>query len=326
MIEQLRSGEFAGFWHSITGDYEIITRDKLPRWGIQGLKMYPWPQVVVPDGRVQRVDEPYISTPVIQDVQYEVSEFSPIREQTLHRRFSQLGDDQSEILAFASQYGLLTDGHRLCLASPREQRYPPHIYVESLSFWRSEIRTMRRLVWLWDKTKGNPQRLAEHVRWHDTPVPEWAEASWAYQVDITFPLKLGEPRVEDYIAIGFGGPEGSDGRPLGFFDNEMPENLFDPWTPHDPVAPARFYVSWIVNSRMKDHVRPFVLVWRPGEIVLWPDSLLAAMYAQFALELTGRTRPAQQCPGCGIYFIPSHGRQRYCEEACRKRHWDRENR
>ena len=64
-----------------------------------------------------------------------------------------------------------------------------------------------------------------------------------------------------------------------------------------------------------------MLPFRKGDIYLFPDSLKAAIYTLVALELSGRQRPSVICAGCGSYFIPGHGRQRFCEDACRKRSW-----
>jgi hypothetical protein len=37
-------------------------------------------------------------------------------------------------------------------------------------------------------------------------------------------------------------------------------------------------------------------------------------------EVTGQEGSAIQCerPGCGKFFVPTHGRQRYCSPECRK--------
>ena len=50
------------------------------------------------------------------------------------------------------------------------------------------------------------------------------------------------------------------------------------------------------------------------------------MYVQLAMEVSGKERPAILCAGCGKYFVPLHGRKRYCEPRCRKRKWASEHR
>ena len=96
--------------------------------------------------------------------------------------------------------------------------------------------------------------------------------------------------------------------------------LLERWRHGDPVEPARYFVHREVNRRLKGHVSPAVLPFRKGEIFFFPDCLLSAVYTQFMLELSGRNRPAVLCArlGCGRYFEPAHGRQRYCDKPCQQ--------
>jgi hypothetical protein len=95
------------------------------------------------------------------------------------------------------------------------------------------------------------------------------------------------------------------------------------WKFGDAIEPARYLVYCRINDRLAGHVNPMIMAYRGGELLLFPDSLLTALYVLFALEVSGRARyPEIQCAGCGTTFTPSHGSQRYCVPACRKWHWD----
>jgi len=103
------------------------------------------------------------------------------------------------------------------------------------------------------------------------------------------------------------------------------QEILTHWQYGDSVEPARYYVYQRVNERLSSHVSPVVWPFVDGEILFYPDCLLSAMYLLFALELSGRVRPSIICRGCGRYFTPVHGRQRYCDETCRKLDWYNRN-
>jgi hypothetical protein len=106
---------------------------------------------------------------------------------------------------------------------------------------------------------------------------------------------------------------------------DLPESahLLDRWSFGDPVEPVRYYVHRQANEGLRTHVSPAVLPYLGQEIRFFPDCLLGAIYLCFALELAEVTREPLKCGGCGHYFVPTHGRQRYCRPACRKRAYRR---
>ena len=87
----------------------------------------------------------------------------------------------------------------------------------------------------------------------------------------------------------------------------------------DPVEPPRYVVHREVNMRLRGHVAPQLMPFRGDEIYVWPDSLLAATYVLFALEVTGRSGPWCTCKGCGDPYPRTHGSQRYCTPEFQKR-------
>ena len=85
----------------------------------------------------------------------------------------------------------------------------------------------------------------------------------------------------------------------------------------------RFHVHVEVNKRLKG-VSPHVLPYAPvsHRIALIPNSLRAAAYVIFALELAGETQTAicrnPKCPKPGRRFTQQTRRQEFCSDYCRK--------
>jgi hypothetical protein len=79
--------------------------------------------------------------------------------------------------------------------------------------------------------------------------------------------------------------------------------LLERWHFGDTIEPTKFYVSRETNSHLKGPVSPQVLFPQdktdtPHEIYLFPDSLLAALWTSFLMELMGKIR-IRQCAFCG---------------------------
>jgi hypothetical protein len=76
-----------------------------------------------------------------------------------------------------------------------------------------------------------------------------------------------------------------------------------------------------VNARLRGHVHPRLLPPGAGEyrIVFTPDSLLAALYVLFALEVA-KDEPRRVCAykACGQVFTPRRRNQHYCSDSCRR--------
>jgi hypothetical protein len=108
----------------------------------------------------------------------------------------------------------------------------------------------------------------------------------------------------------------------------LPESfpIREQWQFGDVIEPARYHVCVQASKKLEGHVNAVVHPDLRGDIMLVPDCLLSALYVQFAIEVSGKERPAIVCQGCGRYFMPVHGAQRYCEEECRKRTWWRQKR
>jgi hypothetical protein len=218
-------------------------------------------------------------------------EYAPLSIPDMHRRFARVGQTERSILRFANRYGLLGHGAVIRIRGILE-------HYEALRHWRREVRTMQRLVEIWDLVKKQDAgKLGQRFRWDINPkrVMLWDEKEGEFQV-------LGHERHPDTLAIRA------------------------QWQFGEVIEPARYYVCVQVSKKLEGHVNPVVHPDLRGDIMLVPDCLLSALYVQFAIEVSGKERPAIVCQGCGRYFPPVHGAQRYCEEECRKRTWWRRKR
>jgi hypothetical protein len=212
-------------------------------------------------------------------------QYAPFQKPNLFRQFSALSPHHKAIARFASRYGLL--GHKVPLIYPNQPGQPLQ-EGESLQFWQREIQEMAILVELWDLVRYEREEpLSKIILWRNHPrsiIFKWQE------------------NRQSLIA--------SDLLPDGVSCTQ--------WEYKDVIGPARYYLCRQINERLRSHVSPSILPFLDGEIYMFPDSLLSAMYVMFALEVSGRIHPAIQCRGCGVYFVPTHKRQVYHDDACRK--------
>jgi len=230
------------------------------------------------------LDAPWLVGPSDNDVLSR--QYAPFQKPNLFRRFSKLPPRCKAITRFANRYGLLGDPVLLTYPSRSGQTVQ---LGESLQFWQQEIQEMAILVKLWDLVRDEREEpLSKIILWQNHPrsvIFKWPKNR----------LSL--------IA--------SDGLPGKVSCTQ--------WKYKDVIGPARYYLCDQINKRLKNHVSPSILPFLDGEIYMFPDSLLSAMYVMFALEVSGRIHPAIQCRGCGYYFVPTHKHQAYHDGACRKR-------
>lgn len=223
----------------------------------------------------------------------------------LHRAFARLDGSPEQILAFANRYGALREGEvglqertlRRREGSLRE--YDVRLFHgEPLAAWRAEVAAMVQLVDLWNAVLlPDASKLAAAVEWTDSP-----------RRVVIHPQGKGVNRPWSVVA-----------------HEEQPEEreLLARWRPGDTREPVRFYVHLQVNRRLRGHVSPAVLpyVEDGSRIAHFPDSLLAALYVLFALELA-EEKPVKRCKyeRCpyGRTFTPTRSNQDYCSEQCKR--------
>lgn len=252
----------------------------------------------------------------------------------LHRTFASVRPTQDRIDKFAARYGLLGLG---CPLFDPTIAVQPLRYGESFQAWRREITKMAGLVRLWDAVQREDRdTLRPFVTWQAEPRQVVVSFAWSASrlwPEVAKEHRLAQSRAENISLLREAVAKDRDGYVeiqvdrlasdlLGIASSEF----LDRWEFGDTIEPVRYYIYREVNRVLDGRVKPAVLPYRANDLYFFTDSLLAALYALFALELTGKVRPAIICAGCGTYFIPDHGGQEYCEERCRKLRWYRDNR
>ena len=255
-----------------------------------------------------------------------VRQYRPLAIANLHRRFARTEPIAESILAFANECGLLGHGSWLADSGSSDQGM---VIGESVGFWKKEIERMARLVSLWEFiVRGGRRELSQMVEW--TPQGT-AKQVRLYLVDIDGKLRpdlatFMRQRPNEFHEYFRRGKDLAtrmshfEVRVLAHEETGNDIELLERWKHGDPVEPVRYFVHREVNISLRGHVSPAVLPFRKGEIFFFPDCLLSSLYTQFMLELSGRSRPAMLCgrQGCGRYFEPTHGRQKYCDKKCQQ--------
>ena len=257
-----------------------------------------------------------------------VRQYPPLAVANLHRRFARTEPIAESILAFADKYGLLGHGSWLEDSGSSDQGM---VIGESVGFWKKEIERMARLVSLWEFImRGGRRELSPIGRMDATR--RTSQQVRLYLVVCrrkapTGPRTMHAATHPDEFRDYFRRDKGlatrmrhSEVMVLAHEENGSDMELLERWKHGDPVEPVRYFVHREVNISLRGHVSPAVLPFRKGEIFFFPDCLLSSLYTQFMLELSGRSHPATLCerPGCGRYFEPTHGRQRYCDKRCQQ--------
>jgi hypothetical protein len=221
-----------------------------------------------------------------------------VSEPGLFMKLADTPATEEGVVEFAAQYGVLG--------------IPIHASVdgllqlgaESLSAWQEEIRVMRRLLAVWQcVTSRDMKRLAEVVKWDDKGV--------AFQWIVKH---KGKEHVEAHRILA--SPE------------IHPERL-DRFAHGDLIQPALLYLQIEINAELEKHPAPAKLLrTENGKISLYcvPDSLVAALWLQFALAIDGN-KHYKLCEGCNRWFEVGTGTSagakrrdaRACSSTCRQR-------
>jgi hypothetical protein len=208
----------------------------------------------------------------------------------LFREFAGLKPTREGIQSFAGKYGDLFN------------RYEPEQLVaredgsvtkgSSLGTWQKEIGDMRVLVSLWDQIKT--QQLAELQK-------------IIRRTDKEISYKITTPRREAWQLLAHAELGGG----LSVFD------------PDDVLLPARCALQMELNKRIAEAPTVPRLAWTPDyhqRLIFEPSNLLAAMWIQFAQDMTGKFRLVK-CV-CGDYFQVGPGAKKgnaiTCGPRCRQ--------
>jgi hypothetical protein len=232
-------------------------------------------------------------------------QYAPLKSDTgLFRTFASLLTDQASILGFANRYGMLGIGKFSDVSVEHQKQEVMRSVVEPLRAWEGEILAMRRAVEVWEWFReGNRTKLATHIL--------WGNDEWYYDSN----------------------PEAG-----AFFESPKPNRVqvlippaIDLFQPGDIMMPASFLVQRWINEKLRGKVSPQLRYDPPlGKRVLQiiPDTLLGAMWLQFARSIDGN-RKYVACKECGRWYEVStdDGKVRktreFCSDPCKSKHYRR---
>lgn len=231
-----------------------------------------------------------------------IKRYNPLQMYTaLYRHFSELDLSQNAILDFANTYGTLGGDAEEMITIPSQDIQNQLVVGDGEPFhkWKKHIRLMRQTLTLWDAIQiGDTETLSKHIRWSG---PDGV----SYQ---THPeLKIQEGHGKEWIA------------------SHTNPDLLERFKPYDLVEPAQYYIQRKINQQMKGHISQRLL-WNHerDKLSLYsvPDSLIAALWLQFAQSISGN-KIYRSCHQCGIWYEinPDIARtnKRYCSNACRSK-------
>jgi len=281
------SGSYAFYWYVVDIGYKRLTGDTHKTLNESGMdSTSPWFKLPEAGSYATR--------------------YFPLHKAELHRKFGGLYDDKS-IIEFANRYGLL--GKTVFLI--------PHggggvVVGESLERWRYESRAMGVLLAIWDMVqKEDAGKLGQIIIWLGTNdhvllrlLSEYDESQKRWVVT----QHKGKGYVPGLVTEVLASPQ-------------INPELLERWQRGMPIEPAKYYVYHKVNERLKGHVAPQILPFLEDRIYLFPDSLLAALWVLFLMELTGSVR-LRQCDlqECGKWKEVKVTRGSfYCSDTCRQK-------
>lgn len=214
----------------------------------------------------------------------------------LFREFADLSATRDAIQAFAGQYGDLFNSYAPEQCVEREDR--TIAFGSSLDAWKQEIGDMRVLVTLWDHIKHDPPELAELQK-----IIIRTEKELRYVITT--------PRRKADVTLAHA---------------DIPESGLSRFDREDVLRPARCALQSEINKRIAETPTIPRLAWTPEyrqRIIFEPANLLAAMWMQFAQDVTEEMRLVQCECGCGRYFQVGPGAWRtdktLFDAACRQR-------
>lgn len=255
---------------------------------------------------------------------FQMRVYDPLhRHSGLFRTFAGLPyDDKEALLTFANEYGRLGIGN--WLAPPENETAAFAVTTgETWNNWIREIDALRRAIEIWDLVCARDKvGLSRFIFWQDeVPGKDGAggvAAGWGYDSHLGLPKDV---FAAERRKVAFPGWHAQVISPVG-----------DLFSPLDVLVPASFLVQEWVNKHLEGHVSPrLVYNLDRGDRVMQivPDSLLAAMWLQFAHSIEGH-KSFRSCKQCGKWFELSHKqsdrrtvRREFCTDQCKSRDYRR---
>jgi hypothetical protein len=240
------------------------------------------------DSRLEDEPQWVLTKGIPLGAQYFRSHYAPLKSFTgLYRTFADLPpQDREAIAAFARTYGLLGLSRGIDSKAELDGKTLMGTFGETWKDWTQAIVAMRRAVEIWDmfETK-DVTGLLRYVRWEEQKPPN--KSMWVY---------YSHPEARD------GGDQAI--RKISYAGESYQlvgiEPVLDLFVPGDVTVPASFLVQRWINKNLKGHTSAQLRYdIEDGKRILqvFPDSLLSAMWLQFARSVAGnlRHRPCKEC-------------------------------
>jgi hypothetical protein len=238
---------------------------------------------------------------------YNLKQYRPLKNATgLFRTFAHLPlEDRDAVLEFANEYGHLGIPRMTDIEVQQEGQILFGVWGETWRDWMRHIDAMRRAVEIWDMVEARDLRgLSRYIQWIDE--------KWIYD---------SHPDLRHLNTR-----EALTPPPLGRF-SKLIEPALDLFKPGDVLMPASFLAQRWINEHLRGQVAPQVLYdLELGKRVLQiiPDTLLSAMWLQFAQAIDGN-RKHRACRECGKWFeISTEGtgfrvNREFCSDPCKSK-------
>jgi len=226
--------------------------------------------------------------------------YDPLEQPNLHREFARIEIAPDPIIAFANSFGFL--GRLTEILDNVDESDKSQYLGESLEDWGTQIFQMRTLTEIWDLyCNPNPdsnRRLADLLEISGDTIS-----------------------VDQNYVIAFAATQSTSPPTIDWDWDELETSLEDLPRGLDDVARlrmgARLLVRDAVNYELREGSYASIDAKHGSPIYLVPRDLRGALYVMFAQELLGQSIPSIRCDACGSYFVPEHGKQRYCDDRCK---------
>ena len=181
--------------------------------------------------------------------------------------------------------------------------------------WKTEIREMRRAVEIWSMLQnGDIGGLSKFIQWEEHK--DGGQSQWVYW---THPELKGGTNQALFSLL-------QSGEQVSMIGIPPVPGLFQDKTAH-VFMPASFLLQRWINHHLKGAASPqlrYDIKLDKRVVQIIPDSLIAAMWLQFAQAFAGN-RKYRACKACGRWFeISTEGsgfrvNRQFCSDACKSK-------
>jgi len=251
----------------------------------------------------------------------------PLQARDLHRRFASLDLSEDAVLAFYNEWGNLGRTNWQVECDEKNASFVGERLYET----RSHILKLRRLIDLWDARAGGKDAIGAHLDLDTTFSFDDDGGVWTSILQDTTPV-LRQPtcdvefdKIESFrfswvpVRSATHHKEEVNGLPT--------THGYKAVRILSPEEFAKRVVLEQINLELIEGAFPAITGNRSEPFQLVPKDLLGALYLLFANDTMNGTPPMRPCAcGCGTWFHPSTGQQRYVSDRHRHKRFNQEAR